>query len=122
MSVRIWIPVVAALSAGTFGAVKQDEAAVLEARVAELEDQMVEVQEYLQAQAKATLAMDTTFDQSEVAGFTWGINPESREILLKGFRAYTANVRKNVPGAPADAKKDEKATATTRVESAGAKN
>lgn len=116
MRVRTWIPIVAALSAGTFGAVKQDEAAVLEARVAALEAQVFEVQEYLQAQAKAAAAMDVRFNESEAAGFTWGINPESREILLQGFRDFSSSLRKNVPGAPAPPEKDKKAPETTRVE------
>jgi hypothetical protein len=88
----------AALAAGTFGAVKQDEAAALEVRVGELETQMAEVQQYLQDQSTAAAAMKLAMDVCETEGFTFGINPESRHILLQGMRAFATSAQTSVPG------------------------
>ena len=94
----------------------------LEARVAALEQELGTLQEenaqllarldktqaYLQAQANAAAKMLETLDQSEAEGFTKGINYQSRETLLAGFRAFWKGVGTGVPKATA-AKDEEEA-------------
>jgi len=52
---------------------------------------------YLDAQAKSAAAMKDVLEQSESAGFTKGINFESREILLRGWREQLDALQQNVP-------------------------
>jgi len=59
------------------------------------------VLKYLDAQSKAARGMARTLDESEKAGFTYGMNPESRHVLLKGWRAQLSALQKDVPGAKA---------------------
>jgi len=90
----------------------------LEARVDELEEALAlqgqktkkttqaleEVLVYLEAQAKAAERLGQVLDQSEELGFTWGINPESREVLLAGWRKTLKATQEGVPSLK-DAKK-----------------
>jgi hypothetical protein len=72
-----------------------------------LADQQVEVARivrYLEQQAESSKALATALDQSEAAGFTFGINPESRHILLRGWREHLAVLQKDVPSLPDGAK------------------
>lgn len=57
-------------------------AADLEATKAQLKETLA----YLDAQAKSASAMAATLDESERLGFTFGINPDSRHTLLRGWR------------------------------------
>lgn len=52
---------------------------------------------YLEAQSKSAATMKETLDQAETAGFTKGINFESREILLRGWREQLDALQQNVP-------------------------
>ena len=56
---------------------------------------------YLDAQSKSAKAMVDTLQASETAGFTYGINPNSRTIMLKGWRDLLATAQQPLPGAPA---------------------
>ncbi|MFM7281706.1 MAG: hypothetical protein ACKO32_08005 [Planctomycetia bacterium] len=56
---------------------------------------------YLEAQSKAAAALQEALARSEKEGFTWGINPRSREILLAGWRESLASAQKELPSAPA---------------------
>ncbi len=56
---------------------------------------------YLAEQSTNAKKMAQTLDDSEQAGFTFGINPDSRHILLKGWRETLAAAQKNVPAMPA---------------------
>lgn len=56
---------------------------------------------YLGAQAKAADELTKTLDRSEAEGFTYGINPRSREILLTGWRAHLQQAQASLPGAKA---------------------
>ena len=71
-----------------------------------------EAQKYIDAQSKAAKAMVEVLDAAEKAGFTFGINPESREILLKGWREELDTLQQGVPTALPAAKdsKDPKDT------------
>lgn len=66
---------------------------------------------YIAAQAQGAKAMAETLDDSEVKGFTYGINPDSRHALLKGWRDQLAAAQKDVPllggGPKAPKKADE---------------
>lgn len=66
------------------------------------------IQGYLQQQAKAATQMQETLDASEKAGFTYGINPESRHLLLAGWREKLASERNGVPGEAGPAEKGAK--------------
>ncbi len=52
---------------------------------------------YVAEQAKAAALLFDTLDQSEKAGFTFGINPESRIILLRGWRETLAAAQRDLP-------------------------
>jgi len=56
---------------------------------------------YLAEQSASAKKMAQTLDDSEQAGFTFGINPDSRHILLKGWREALASAQKDVPALPA---------------------
>lgn len=54
--------------------------------------------DYLGRQAAQAEAMLGVLDDSEERGFTAGINPKSREVLLAGWRAVMAEAGRDVPG------------------------
>ncbi len=86
----------------------------LESRVAKLEEELAAEKKrheearalldqtivYLDAQAKGATALLGILDQSEQLGFTAGINPQSREVLLAGLRAYWGEKPKGLPQPP----------------------
>ncbi len=82
------------------------------ARVEELSAQLADtradldaVLKYVAQQSASAKNMAKTLDESEQAGFTFGINPDSRHILLHGWRESLAAAQKDVPAAkPASAK------------------
>lgn len=69
---------------------------------------------YLGAQAKAADELAKTLDRSEAEGFTYGINPRSREILLTGWRAQLVQAQASLPGAKAG--KEPEATSSSKDE------
>lgn len=65
---------------------------------------------YLSAQAEAAKRLDERLKESEEKGFTFGINPESRVVLLAAFGEFSATLQNDVPSAkkpqaPASAKR-----------------
>jgi len=82
------IPILA-LSFLALGAMPQggDDQAGLAVRVQVLETKMQVIQAQLEAQSKASSDLLIALDSAEKAGFTAGINPRSREILLSAWRA-----------------------------------
>lgn len=58
---------------------------------------------YAAEQAKAAATMLETLDASEKAGFTFGINPESRIVLLRGWRDALNAAQRDVPALPTPA-------------------
>ena len=54
--------------------------------------------DYLGRQSAQAEAMLGVLDESEERGFTAGINPKSREVLLSGWRAVMAEAGRDVPG------------------------
>jgi hypothetical protein len=69
----------------------------LSTEVADLKKQFAATLAYFEAQSKSAAAMAAVLDESEKAGFTYGLNPDSRHILLKGWREQLATVQKDVP-------------------------
>jgi N-acetylmuramic acid 6-phosphate (MurNAc-6-P) etherase len=65
---------------------------------------------YADAQAKAAAAMLQTLDASEKAGFTFGINPESRIVLLSGWREALNAAQRDLPALPSGPAPGAKAT------------
>ena len=59
---------------------------------------LVDVETYLQKQAASVQALGAAADASDEAGFTSGINPKSREILLDALRAQAKAAEAAVPG------------------------
>lgn len=55
---------------------------------------------FLDAQAKSAAALAAALDEAEQQGFTAGINPQSRQTLLAGWRAQLAAAQQNVPAVP----------------------
>jgi hypothetical protein len=73
--------------------------------VAELRAVVEKTVRYVEDQSKAAAALAETLDESEKAGFTFGINPDSRHILLRGWREALSAAQKDVPALkPAPAK------------------
>jgi cell division protein FtsB len=73
----------------------------LSTEVGDLKKQVTAAVKYLEAQSKQAAAMSGVLDESEKAGFTYGLNPDSRHILLKGWRDQLATAQKDVPELPA---------------------
>ena len=94
---RYGIPTLALVLGASFGITQDEEQ--LEKRVETLEQKLEAVETYLQAQAKTAGQFSKALDQSEEQGFTWGINPDSRETLLGAFRDQVTSIQKDVPGA-----------------------
>lgn len=95
-----------------------DEKAGLAMRVQVLETKLQTMQAQLDAQSKAASDLMLALDSSEKAGFTAGINPRSREILLSAWRAFakahmSTNKGKN-QGKDADGKEEEQRRGTLR--------
>ena len=85
---------VAAGALGTGFALSQDppkpganDADSLKQKVEQLEGKIAELESWVEAQQKQAKAMQKSLDAVEAAGFTAGINFESRELLLKALRA-----------------------------------
>lgn len=67
--------------------------------LAEIDKQLESVLSYLAAQAEAAKLLDQRLDESEANGFTFGINPESRIVMLGGFGEFTTTLQTDVPTA-----------------------
>jgi len=80
----------------------QSELALLLAAAEDEEGQIDEVLEYLNAQAASAEFLQEKLADSEDKGFTWGINPDSRIVMLEGFNDFVNTLQTDVPGAAAD--------------------
>jgi len=69
----------------------------LSTEVGDLKKQVTAAVKYLEAQSKQAAAMSGVLDESEKAGFTYGLNPDSRHILLKGWRTSSRPRRRTCP-------------------------
>jgi len=87
---------------------------VVEVQAKELAEMKLLVEKnakYAQEQSKAAAALAATLDESEQKGFTFGINPESRIALLRGWREALAAAQRDVPVAPEPVPATAKSTA-----------
>ena len=75
----------------------------LSAQLAESKKQLTATVKYVESQAKAAAAMAEALDKSEREGFTFGINPDSRHTLLRGWREQLAVAQTDVPEVEAPA-------------------
>ncbi|MEM1447789.1 MAG: hypothetical protein AAF957_23815 [Planctomycetota bacterium] len=78
-----------AIATVSFGLAPQDpdpQIAALHQKVTELEEKLESYDTFMEAQATAGMELAKALDESEAAGFTAGINPKSREVLLAGLR------------------------------------
>lgn len=114
----------ALLGAGLLATASTPAASVqdLEPRVAALETELDGIRGQLEAMAEAKADLEAflaaqrtsvenlraSLSTSEEKGFTAGINPESREVLLSGFRGYLDRIESALP-ASGDAEKKEPA-------------
>jgi hypothetical protein len=55
---------------------------------------------YAEAQSRAAAQLVTVLDEAERAGFVAGINPDSRKMLLAGWRESLAVAQRDLPTAP----------------------
>lgn len=78
----------------------REEVALLKAELEETRALVDETVAYLARSSKSAAEMATILSESEAAGFTFGINPLSREILLAGWRKELAERQKGLPGTP----------------------
>ncbi len=72
----------------------------LASELSETKVTLAKVVHYLDAQATSAAALQEALAASEAAGFTAGINPNSREILLAGWRATLNTQQRDVPAMP----------------------
>lgn len=93
----------------------RERAETLALEVAELKTALSSTIKFVGEQAKAAQAMAETLDASEQAGFTAGINFESRHLLLRGWREQLAAAQKNLP-VIAEPKKTTAAPAPVRAD------
>lgn len=70
---------------------------MLSAELLETQAVLAKTLQYLEAQAKSASTMSGTLDESERAGFTYGINAESRQILLRGWHEQLAAQQTELP-------------------------
>ncbi len=66
-----------------------------------LEERLVRLEQYVEGLSKSSATLVATLQASEEAGFTAGINPRSRELLLAGWREHLAVLRAGLPKPPA---------------------
>jgi len=73
-------------------------------RIDDLERDLVEARDlldlvmgHMQDQADAAKDLEASLRSSEDLGFTAGINPKSREVLLSGWRGYLSTQQAGVP-------------------------
>jgi len=91
----------------SFGPAQEDPNKVLSAlrkQIAELEEKVETCEQFMQQQAAAGKDLGEALARSEAEGFTAGINPRSREILLEGLRTQA----KAMQSGEAEAKKDDR--------------
>ena len=115
------------ISASTFGQAEADskleeQVGQLSNEVAQLRDdlehsqaQIDQVLAFIQTNQRAAAEMARALADSETAGFTYGINPKSRELLLAGWRKQLDAMQKNVPGASTQPAAESDQAVGTRV-------
>lgn len=75
----------------------QLEVEQLRAALVDMQAEQEQLVSWAISQAKAAAVMQSTLNASEKAGFTAGINPGSRELLLSGWRDRLSAAQSGVP-------------------------
>lgn len=65
--------------------------------------------EWARSQGQAATTLQTALEEARTKGFTAGINPDSREVLLTGFEQLAGALKVDPLPPPADAKKTDTA-------------
>lgn len=94
------------------GSKLEDRVARLETDLARQRETVARLESALGELAEGAREMAETLDRSEAQGFTAGINYQSRETLLSGWRAYLARVEKVAP--PARSREQTEASSRRR--------
>ena len=89
----------------------EKDLAKTQARLEETQALLQETVAWVHARAKGSKALLGQLDASEEAGFTAGINFQSRVIFLAGLRSWFGGQDQGLPGAP----KPKKADAASKV-------
>jgi hypothetical protein len=76
-------------------------------KLAKQEAELADLRAWVAAQQAAAKVMQSTLDESEKAGFTFGINPESRHALLRGWRSQLDAAGSEAKSAPKTAAEDQ---------------
>jgi hypothetical protein len=76
-------------------------------KLAKQEAELADLRAWVAAQQAAAKVMQSTLDESEKAGFTFGINPESRRALLRGWRSQLDAAGSEAKSAPKTAAEDQ---------------
>ncbi len=71
--------------------------AELEKRVKLLDDRLAKVEKYVRAQASSISAFGASLESAVKKGYTAGINYESRQVLVGGWRKIVEAAAKNAP-------------------------
>ena len=74
-----------------------DRCALLEKELNDTRDLVGRLVTWAGGQADGAAALATVLDDSEAKGFTYGINPDSRIVLLGGWRSFLTGMQKDVP-------------------------
>src|SRR5687767_12240589 len=77
-----------------------DEVAALRKELGETRLLVNQLLNWAGTQAVGAVELEHILDESEAKGFTWGINPESRVVLLGGWRGFLAGMQKDAPKPP----------------------
>lgn len=79
---------------------KSTDTSELEKQLEETRALVDQLAAWSRTQAAGADALTKTLTESQEKGFTFGINPESREVLLAGFRSFASGLQEGVPAAP----------------------
>ena len=74
----------------------------LEKELAEQKRMLAKIIGYMSAQAASAKVLQDSLAESQEKGFTYGINPESRVVLLAGFEQFASTLQAEVPGQAPD--------------------
>ena len=93
---------VQALEAQVASMRRASDGAGLSKKVADMSDLLDETVSHLYRQSEGAGHLRDALTESEEKGFTFGINPESREVMLAGLRSFIDAVQQELPPMPED--------------------
>lgn len=79
-------------------ALKKVKPTDVEAATVKNREMLEGILQYLRAQSGAAERLQAVLDDSRVKGFTYGINPDSRTVLLQGFHEFAESIKTELPG------------------------